>query len=100
MLHMQEKLDRKKTKRMLLLRSAKNGDTTHEQPHHKHNLLKDDDVELTYLEKHLTQLHKAFYDEYDRALVSAHGGTCCTAEAWSQQEGVHQGRVSRSENCS
>jgi RNA polymerase II subunit A-like phosphatase len=75
LLHMQEKLDQEEEdEEAAVTEETKNGDTAHEHTHHKHNLLKDDDVELTYLEKHLTQLHKAFYDDYDRALVSAHGG--------------------------
>jgi RNA polymerase II subunit A-like phosphatase len=74
LLHMQEKLDQEEDEEAAVTEETKNGDTAHEHTHHKHNLLKDDDVELTYLEKHLTQLHKAFYDDYDRALVSAHGG--------------------------
>jgi RNA polymerase II subunit A-like phosphatase len=71
LLHLQEKLDQEDDKDATS-DGTKNGDTTHE--HHKHNLLKDDDVELMYLEKHLSQLHKAFYDEYDSAVVSARGG--------------------------
>jgi RNA polymerase II subunit A-like phosphatase len=75
LLHMQEKLDQEEEDDdATITDESRNGDTTHEHPHHKHNLLKDDDVELMYLEKHLSQLHKAFYDEYDRALVNAHGG--------------------------
>jgi RNA polymerase II subunit A-like phosphatase len=74
LLHMQEKLDQEEDDDATITDESRNGDTTHDHPHHKHNLLKDDDVELMYLEKHLTQLHKAFYDEYDRALVNAHGG--------------------------
>jgi RNA polymerase II subunit A-like phosphatase len=74
LLHMQEKLDQEEDDDATITDESRNGDTTHEHPHHKHNLLKDDDVELMYLEKHLSQLHKAFYDEYDRALVNAHGG--------------------------
>jgi RNA polymerase II subunit A-like phosphatase len=42
--------------------------------HHRHNLLKDDDVELTYLGEHLAAVHKAFYDEYDSALKGVQGG--------------------------
>ena len=53
---------------------AQNGAPEKPHPHHRHNLLKDDDVELMYLEQHLSRLHKAFYDQYDGALVSAHGG--------------------------
>jgi len=45
-----------------------------EHTHERHHLLKDDDEELAYLESHLTGLHKAFYDEYDRARANAQGG--------------------------
>lgn len=75
LLHMQELLDKEDgddnedgTEEM------KNGHATQDQGHHRHNLLRDDDVELLYLEKHLTQLHKEFYEEYDGLLVSAQGG--------------------------
>ena len=71
LLHLQEQLDQEDYKDATS-DETKNGDTAHE--HHKHNLLKDDDVELMYLGKHLSQLHKAFYDEYDSAVVSARGG--------------------------
>ena len=47
---------------------------TPEHPHHRHNLLNDDDDELAYLENHLVKVHEAFYDEYDGALVNAQGG--------------------------
>jgi RNA polymerase II subunit A-like phosphatase len=74
LLHMQEELDKEDEEEEATTQESKSGDSTQPQPHHRHNLLKDDDVELMYLEKHLSQLHKAFYDDYDRALVSAHGG--------------------------
>jgi RNA polymerase II subunit A-like phosphatase len=70
LLHMQEKLDSEEDAEEA---SEMNGDTNPEQ-HHRHNLLKDDDVELMYLEQHLSQVHKAFYDEYDSALHNAQGG--------------------------
>lgn len=72
LLHMQEKLDEEEDKEEA--NEEKNGDTTKEHPHHRHSLLKDDDDELVHLEKHLTQVHKAFYDEWDSALVGARGG--------------------------
>jgi RNA polymerase II subunit A-like phosphatase len=72
LLHMQEKLDQEDSDEDASTDATKNGDTTHE--HHRHNLLKDDDVELMYLEKHLSHVHKTFYDDYDSALVNAHGG--------------------------
>jgi RNA polymerase II subunit A-like phosphatase len=71
LLHMQEKLDSEEDAEEAS--DEKNGDSTNEH-HHRHNLLKDDDVELMYLEQHLSQVHKAFYDEYDSALHSAQGG--------------------------
>jgi RNA polymerase II subunit A-like phosphatase len=76
LLQMQEKLDKEDNEddSSEPLGDEKDGDTTQEHPHHRHNLLKDDDVELMYLEKHLSLVHKAFYDEYDGALVNAQGG--------------------------
>jgi hypothetical protein len=71
---MQEQLDKEDEDDDATVVDETNGETHHEQPHHRHNLLKDNDVELMYLEKHLSQLHKAFYDEYDSALVNAQGG--------------------------
>ena len=71
LLHMQEKLDNEEHADEAS--NEKNGETTTEN-HHKHNLLKDDDVELMYLEQHLSQVHRAFYDEYDSALHNAQGG--------------------------
>jgi RNA polymerase II subunit A-like phosphatase len=74
LLHMQEKLDKEDEDEEATLDQSQNGVATQPHSHHRHNLLKDDDVELIYLEKHLTQLHTAFYDEYDNALVNAQGG--------------------------
>ncbi len=34
--------------------------------HHRHQLLFDDDNELAHLQEHLTELHKVYYQEYDR----------------------------------
>jgi len=65
LLHMQEKLDSEEENDQP--NEEKNGDSTNEHPHHRHNLLKDDDEELLYLEKHLTKVHTAFYDEYKAA---------------------------------
>ena len=76
LLQMQEKLDKEDFEEELNSEpgSERNGDTLPEHPHHRHNLLKDDDDELKYLVQHLTQVHKAFYDEYDGALLNAQGG--------------------------
>lgn len=40
----------------------------------RHNLLQDDDVELTRLEEILRQIHINFFDEYDRNLLGSQGG--------------------------
>lgn len=76
LLQMQEKLDMEDIEEE---QNAENGtevsgDTALEHPHHRHNLLKDDDNELLHLAKHLSLVHKAFYDEYDGALINAQGG--------------------------
>jgi len=71
LLHMQEKLDEEVEEKSS---EENNSDTMADHPHHRHNLLKDDDEELIFLERHLSQVHKSFYEEYDRALVSARGG--------------------------
>lgn len=59
LLHMQEELDKEDEK------SAAE-DTDHDYPHNRHQLLQDDDEELIALQDHLTDLHTAFYDLYDR----------------------------------
>ena len=37
----------------------------------RHGLLIDDDAELAHLDRHLLQVHKQFYDTYDRRLLTA-----------------------------
>jgi RNA polymerase II subunit A-like phosphatase len=71
--HMQEQLEKQQ--------AAEERETTEEadgapveHPPPKHNLLKDDDVELTYLQRHLAMVHKSFYEEYDSRLINAQGG--------------------------
>ncbi|KAI9049400.1 hypothetical protein LZ554_006434 [Drepanopeziza brunnea f. sp. 'monogermtubi'] len=71
LLHMQEKLEQEDNGAPA--EDTPKGEAAPEQPQHKHNLLVDNDVELKYLEQHLTEVHKAFYEEYDGALVNAHG---------------------------
>ncbi|CZS97990.1 related to phosphoserine phosphatase fcp1 [Rhynchosporium agropyri] len=71
LLHMQEKLDKEDNEAPV--DEAANGSATQE-PQHRHNLLVDNDVELKYLEQHLTQIHKAFYDEYEGRVINASGG--------------------------
>lgn len=74
--HLQEQLEKEASdeEKVEAAEVAQNGDPEKPHPHHRHNLLKDDDVELMYLEQHLSRLHKAFYEQYDGALVNAHGG--------------------------
>ncbi|KAI9809618.1 MAG: hypothetical protein M1825_000050 [Sarcosagium campestre] len=45
-----------------------------ESSRHRPNLLQDDDTELLYLERSLTEVHRTFYDEYERQLAKAKGG--------------------------
>ncbi|KAI9843090.1 MAG: Carboxy-terminal domain (CTD) phosphatase [Sclerophora amabilis] len=40
----------------------------------RHNLLHDDDSELLYLEQSLMEVHRVFYEEYDRSLAQVQGG--------------------------
>ncbi|KAI9641318.1 CTD phosphatase Fcp1 [Ciborinia camelliae] len=73
LLHKQEQLDEEDKKQEEAEKEVEDG-TTVEHHAHRHSVLKDDDVELTYLQQHLTDLHRAFYDEYDKALVNVPGG--------------------------
>ncbi|KAF3907066.1 hypothetical protein ABW21_db0200638 [Orbilia brochopaga] len=52
---------------------SNNGDTNSESGH-RHNLLHDNDNELEYLEKALTEVHQEFFEEYQRRLVASKGG--------------------------
>lgn len=71
LLHLQEELDREDEEAEK--KSTENGDSPEpvtngesESPsHQRHKLLRDDDQELKYLEKHLTTLHHSFYEQYD-----------------------------------
>ncbi|KAI9787772.1 MAG: Carboxy-terminal domain (CTD) phosphatase [Geoglossum umbratile] len=40
----------------------------------RHHLLQDNDVELIHLEQSLTSVHRAFFQEYDKALANSQGG--------------------------
>ncbi|KAH6886403.1 hypothetical protein B0T10DRAFT_80460 [Thelonectria olida] len=59
LLHMQEELDKEDEDS----KSPQNGDSA--PVHHRH-LLVDDDEELIALQDHLTDLHTAFYETYDK----------------------------------
>lgn len=41
--------------------------------HYRSNLLQDDDTELMYLEQNLRNIHKAYYDEYERDAAGSKG---------------------------
>ncbi|KAI9754073.1 MAG: hypothetical protein M4579_004856 [Chaenotheca gracillima] len=53
---------------------ARHEDSPSDPSKHRHNLLHDDDSELLYLEQSLLDVHRTFYDEYDRSLDKAQGG--------------------------
>ncbi|KAI0121739.1 RNA polymerase II subunit A C-terminal domain phosphatase [Xylariales sp. AK1849] len=50
-----------------------NGHSQSPPPQHRHNLLRDDDQELTYLEEHLTGLHRTYYKQYSARIASQRG---------------------------
>ena len=76
LLRQQEQLDKQDEEGE---RHEANGDTQHETPsesgsqRYRHNLLRDDDVELKYLRQNLEKLHRAFYDEYERKTTGSLG---------------------------
>ncbi|EDN92118.1 hypothetical protein SS1G_07980 [Sclerotinia sclerotiorum 1980 UF-70] len=72
LLHKQEAIDEADKKQEEAGKEVEDGTMEHHT--HRHGVLKDDDVELTYLQQHLTDLHRAFYEEYDKALVNVPGG--------------------------
>ena len=43
-------------------------------PKYRHNLLQDDDTELSYLGQSLRRIHQAYYDELKRGTASSKGG--------------------------
>lgn len=70
LLHLQQKLEKEDVTDAL----DGEGDGGIESSQERQHLLKDDDKELEYLESHLKTVHKAFYDEYDKARITAQGG--------------------------
>ncbi|PQE26425.1 FCP1-like phosphatase protein [Rutstroemia sp. NJR-2017a BBW] len=86
LLHMQEQLDKQDDEVEEVIEETKNGGVVEQHPHIRHNLLKDDDVELMYLQQHLTDLHKAFYEEYDKALVNVPGGRVAQLKPGGQRK--------------
>ncbi|KAM7196251.1 carboxy-terminal domain phosphatase [Naviculisporaceae sp. PSN 640] len=65
---LQEKLDKEDEEAEKASTPSEDGEDTpsSSQTHHRHQVLVDDDSELEFLERHLTQIHKAYYEEYDR----------------------------------
>ncbi|KAH8645811.1 hypothetical protein BX600DRAFT_373960, partial [Xylariales sp. PMI_506] len=70
LLHLQEELDKEDAEAEA--QGIENTPEVPEQnghsespPQQRHNLLRDDDQELFYLERHLGNLHRSFYDQYD-----------------------------------
>ncbi|KAK9417324.1 putative RNA polymerase II subunit A C-terminal domain phosphatase [Seiridium unicorne] len=69
LLHLQEKLDKGESESdptpstEVSEAPEQNGHT--DSPSHRHNLLRDDDEELAYLENHLALLHQNFYTQHD-----------------------------------
>lgn len=66
LLHMQEKLDKddeEAEKASAENESPNSGQIT--PPHQRHHVLLDDDAELIYLERHLTNLHEKYYEAYE-----------------------------------
>jgi RNA polymerase II subunit A C-terminal domain phosphatase len=77
LLRKQEELDKQDEEEAKL---EPNGETTSDTPsesgsqRHRHNLLRDDDIELKYLQQSLERVHQAFYDEYERRSTGSFGG--------------------------
>ncbi|KAL2132337.1 hypothetical protein VTI74DRAFT_3941 [Chaetomium olivicolor] len=62
---LQEKLDREDDEAEKASEDGSESRSSSPGPQ-RHRVLTDDDAELQYLEQHLTNLHKAYYAEYDR----------------------------------
>jgi RNA polymerase II subunit A C-terminal domain phosphatase len=66
LLHMQEKLDKddeEAEKASAVNETPGSGQAT--PPHQRHHVLLDEDAELIYLERHLTNLHEKYYEAYE-----------------------------------
>lgn len=68
----QDKQDEEDVKKELELNG--NDESKVEHLKHRHAVLHDDDTELHYLETSLRDVHRAFYDEYDRVAAGTVGG--------------------------
>jgi RNA polymerase II subunit A-like phosphatase len=54
----------------------------------RHNLLHDDDQELIYLERSLADVHRAFFEEYEKNMTDAQGGRVAQLRG-SQSKKLH-----------
>ncbi|KAL1306674.1 hypothetical protein AAFC00_005346 [Neodothiora populina] len=63
-------------------------DTAESQQKYRHNLLRDDDTELHYLQESLETVHHAFFEEYDRNIAATHGGRVAELRPGSQKRSV------------
>ncbi|KAK5659133.1 hypothetical protein OQA88_1223 [Cercophora sp. LCS_1] len=70
---LQEKQDKEDEEAEKASTHSEDGEDTppSSQPYQRHQVLRDDDDELEFLEQHLTRLHKTYYDEYDRKRSSS-----------------------------
>jgi RNA polymerase II subunit A-like phosphatase len=66
LLHLQEQLDKEDEEAEKTADTSNGDELASSQVMHHRQLLSDDDDELAYLEQHLTSLHRAYYEEYDR----------------------------------
>lgn len=82
LLHLQKQLDKQdekaeKEEKEIAMNNGDskpiiNGDASH-LGHHRHNLLRDDDQELVYLERHLASLHQSFFEQLDARATNHRG---------------------------
>jgi RNA polymerase II subunit A-like phosphatase len=62
----QQALDQLDEAEELVNGEASETSSEHSQGHNRHKLLVDSDQELLYLQRHLENVHKAFFDEYEQ----------------------------------
>ncbi|KAH6638537.1 hypothetical protein BKA67DRAFT_506570, partial [Truncatella angustata] len=75
LLHLQEELEKEEAADAGATPTPEIAQTTEqnghsESPSTRHNLLRDDDEELKYLEEHLTQLHRNFYTQHESRVAA------------------------------
>ncbi|KAF6829639.1 RNA polymerase ii ctd phosphatase [Colletotrichum plurivorum] len=69
LLHMQEALDKEDEEKEKATQETEDGAMVM-TVQHRQQVLRDDDVELNFLQQHLTRLHEQFYEEYDKKRAS------------------------------